>query len=158
MANCKRNGSLPRISDRLGELVRTNSEAVLSVLLPEDRGTWQDVTVSSAVVVDGDTQIEFLTNGRRADMTSVFFTVLTGDGTRLGRLRAWLATVLRNPRQWLRTLNPVGWSRRSRVRCSDIRCGCSLSGRAAYCLASRSTGSGSSRHIVAMSWPSPRPW
>jgi cholesterol oxidase len=113
MANCKRNGSLPRISDRLGELVRTNSEAVLSVLLPEDRGTWQDVTVSSAVVVDGDTQIEFLTNGRRADMTSVFFTVLTGDGTRLGRLRAWLATVLRHPRQWLRTLNPVGWSRRS---------------------------------------------
>ena len=29
-------GSLPRVSDRLGELVRTNSEAILAVTLPED--------------------------------------------------------------------------------------------------------------------------
>lgn len=113
MANCKRNGSLPRISARLGQLVRTNSEAVLSVLLPEDRGTWQDVTVSSAVIIDGDTQIEFLTNGRRADTMSPFFTLLTGDGTRLGRLRRWLTTVLRHPHQWLQTMWPVGWSRRA---------------------------------------------
>ena len=37
LANCKHGGSLPRVSDRLGELVRTNSESVLTVLLPEDR-------------------------------------------------------------------------------------------------------------------------
>ena len=68
LANCKHGGSLPRISDRLGELVRTNSESVLTVLLPEDRESWRDVTASSSVHVDADTQIELLTYGPHADM------------------------------------------------------------------------------------------
>ena len=37
LARCKLRGSLPRISDRLGELVRTNSEAILAVTLPDGR-------------------------------------------------------------------------------------------------------------------------
>jgi len=39
LANCKHGGSLPAVSDRLGELVRTNSESILTVRLPEDRRT-----------------------------------------------------------------------------------------------------------------------
>ena len=35
LAACKLNGSLPKLSPRLGELVRTNSEAILAVTLPE---------------------------------------------------------------------------------------------------------------------------
>ena len=35
LQRCKRGGSLPRISDRLGELVRTNSEAILAVTAPD---------------------------------------------------------------------------------------------------------------------------
>ena len=38
---CKRNGSL-RVSERLGELVRTNSEAILAVTLPEAIGRGHD--------------------------------------------------------------------------------------------------------------------
>ena len=71
LATCKHSGSLPLISDRLGALVRTNSEAVLAVRFPEDRGTWQDVAASSRVVVDGDTQLEFLTYGPNADLMGV---------------------------------------------------------------------------------------
>ena len=37
LARCKRAGSLPRVSDRLGRCVRTNSEAILAVTLPEGR-------------------------------------------------------------------------------------------------------------------------
>jgi cholesterol oxidase len=113
MANCKHGGSLPRISDRLGELVRTNSEAVLAVRLPEDRKTWEDVAASSRVIVDGDTQLELLTYGRNADFMSLFFTVLVGGGTHPTRLLKWLARVARHPVQWLTTLWPVGWSRRT---------------------------------------------
>ena len=36
LARCKRAGSLPRVSDRLGRCVRTNSEAILAVTLPKD--------------------------------------------------------------------------------------------------------------------------
>jgi cholesterol oxidase len=113
MASCKHGGALPRISDRLGRLVRTNSEAVLALRLPEDRGTWNDVAASSRVIVDGDTQLEFLTYGRHGDLLGLFFTVLVGDGGRLARVRKWLGRIARNPAQWLTTLWPFGWSRRS---------------------------------------------
>ena len=38
LAQCKRDDALPRISDRLGQLVRTNSEAMTAVTTPDDRG------------------------------------------------------------------------------------------------------------------------
>ncbi|HEX7827165.1 MAG TPA: GMC family oxidoreductase [Mycobacterium sp.] len=112
LANCKHGGSLPRISDRLGELVRTNSESVQTVLLPEDRDSWRDVTASSSVHVDADTQIELLTYGPDADMLSLLYTVLVGDGNRVTRPRKWLGAIVRHPARWFKTLWPVGWSRR----------------------------------------------
>ena len=36
LQRCRLGGSLPRISERLGELVRTNSESILTVTVPED--------------------------------------------------------------------------------------------------------------------------
>lgn len=113
LANCKHGGTLPRLSDRLGELVRTNSESVLTVRLPEDRGTWNDVTASSSVHVNQDTHIEFLTYGRNADVLSLLYTVLVGEGNRVTRPLKWLYAIVRHPLQWLRTLWPVGWSRRT---------------------------------------------
>jgi len=112
LANCKHGGSLPRISDRLGELVRTNSESILTVRLPEDRKTWNDVTASISVHIDHDTHIEFLTYGRNADFLSLLYTVLVGKGNRFTRPLKWLGSIVRHPVQWLKTLWPVGWSRR----------------------------------------------
>jgi cholesterol oxidase len=112
LANCKHGGSLPRVSDRLGELVRTNSESVLTVLLPEDRDSWRDVTASSSVHVYADTHVELLTYGTDADMLSLLYTVLVGDGNRVTRPLKWLGAIARHPGQWLKTLWPVGWSRR----------------------------------------------
>lgn len=111
LTNCKQGGSLPRVSDRLGELVRTNSESVLNVRLPEDLKTWNDVTASSCVHVDQNTQIEFLTYGRHADLLGLMYTVLVGKGNRLTRPLKWLANIALHPLQWLKTLWPVGWSR-----------------------------------------------
>ncbi len=113
LANCKHGGSLPYLSDRLGELVRTNSESVLTVLLPDDQGSWRDVTASSSVHVDADTHVELLTYGPNADMLSLLYTVLVGDGTRVTRPLKWIAAIVRHPRRWLATLWPRGWSRRT---------------------------------------------
>jgi cholesterol oxidase len=112
LANCKHGGSLPRISDRLGELVRTNSESILTVRLPEDRKTWEDVAISCSIHVDHDTHIEFVNYGRNGDFLSLFYTVLVGNGNRLTRPLLWLRAVLRHPLRWLKTLWPFGWSRR----------------------------------------------
>ncbi len=113
LANCKHGGSLPRISDRLGELVRTNSETVLTVRMAEDRKTWNDVAASSRVLLDQDTQVEYLSYGRHGDLMSLFFTLLVGKRIGLPRLLQWLAVVLTHPLDWLKTMWPVGWSRRT---------------------------------------------
>jgi cholesterol oxidase len=112
LANCKHGGSLPRISDRLGQLVRTNSESILTVRLPEDRKTWQDVAISCSIHVDHDTHIEFVNYGRDGDFMSLLYTVLVGKGSRLTRPLLWLGTVVRHPLRWLKTLWPFGSSRR----------------------------------------------
>jgi cholesterol oxidase len=111
LVNCKMSGSLPHLSDRLGELVRTNSESVLNVRLPTDMETWRDVTASSCVRLDDQTQIEFLTYGRRADLMGMMYTLLVGKGNGLTRPLKWLGAIARHPLQWLKTLWPFGWSR-----------------------------------------------
>lgn len=114
MAKCKLNGSLPRISDRLGDLVRTNSESILAVTLPKGtENIWNDVMISSSVHPKPDTHIEFNTFGRNADSMSLLYTPMTGDGTRLTRPLKWLGTIIRHPVKFLKTLWPVGWSERT---------------------------------------------
>ena len=114
LAGCKLGGSLPRISDRLGQLVRTNSESILAVTLPEGMARpWNDVAISSSIHPRPDTHIEFVTYGKHGDAMALLFTLLTGDGTRLTRPLLWLGNVLRHPVTFLRTLWPAGWSERT---------------------------------------------
>ena len=44
---------------------------------------------------------------------ALLYTLLTGDGNRVTRPLLWLGNVLRHPVTFLRTLWPVGWSRRT---------------------------------------------
>lgn len=87
LANCKHRGSLPKISERLGQLVRTNSESVLAVTLPDDSiESWRSVAISSSIHTDKNTHIEVVTYGEKGDEMSFLFTLITGDGTRWTRL------------------------------------------------------------------------
>jgi cholesterol oxidase len=114
LAKCKLAGSLPRISDRLGQLVRTNSESILAVTLPEGMARpWNDVAISASIYPRPDTHIEFVTYGRYGDFMALLYTMLTGDGSRLTRPLLWLGNVLRHPATFLKALWPVGWSRRT---------------------------------------------
>ncbi len=116
LANCKARGSLARVSERLGDLVRTNSESIVAVTLPDDTiDLWNSVAISSSIHVDQDTHIEVVTYGRHADAMSSIVTLLTGDGSRWSRVFAWLRAILRHPLRFARTLWPFGWSRRTLV-------------------------------------------
>jgi cholesterol oxidase len=114
LARCKLTGALPRISDRLGQLVRTNSESILAVTLPEGMARpWNDVAISASIFPQPDTHIEFVTYGRHGDFMSLLYTLLTAKGSRVTRPLLWLGQVLRHPITFLKTLWPVGWSRRT---------------------------------------------
>lgn len=114
LADCKARGSLPRISDRLGHQVRTNSESIVAVTAPnDDRDLGASVAISSSVYPDPETHIELVTYGAGGDAMSSLYTTLVGDGTRITRPMRWLAAVLRRPGRFARTLWPVAWSRRT---------------------------------------------
>ncbi|TCM50781.1 cholesterol oxidase [Rhizobium sp. PP-F2F-G48] len=113
LAQCKHGGLLPRISDRLGDLVRTNSEVIYSVQFPEDIGSWRDVTASSRVLLDGDTQIELLTLGPKAGAQRPIWTFMPGGAPSGRRVVKWLGQVLRHPRAWVHSLRKEGWGART---------------------------------------------
>jgi cholesterol oxidase len=114
LADCRHCDSLPRLSSRLGELVRTNSESVNAVTASSDeRDFAKSVAISSSIFPDPDTHIEVVTYGRRADSMSYLFTLLTGQGTKVTRPLLWLGQILRHPLRFLRLLWPFRWSRRT---------------------------------------------
>jgi len=114
LANCKHSGALPRLSDRLGDLVRTNSESIQAVTAPDDeRDFSRSVAITSSIYPDPDTHIEVVTYGEGGDAMSGAFTAMTGPGTKLTRPLKWAAAMLRHPLRTARMLIPYRWSRRT---------------------------------------------
>ncbi|MEK6613166.1 MAG: GMC family oxidoreductase, partial [Gemmatimonadota bacterium] len=116
LATLKHGGSLPNISDRLGELVRTNSESILAVTLPDDRlKPWADVAISASIHPDPDTHIEFCTYGKGGDFMTFLLAPLTGNGTRLTRPLMLLREIARHPLRFVKGRWPFGWSKRTLI-------------------------------------------
>ncbi|MCW3039614.1 MAG: glucose-methanol-choline oxidoreductase, partial [Solirubrobacterales bacterium] len=112
LARCKDEGTL-RVSDRLGHLVRTNSESLTAVTVPDDRGWADSLSITSSIFPDADSHVEFVTYGRGGDLMGAMFTLLTPDGTRLTRPLKLVGQILRHPVRFARSNNLRGWSRRS---------------------------------------------
>lgn len=112
--SCKLRGSLPRVSDRLGHLVRTNSESILTVTAPDDaRDFTRAVAITSSVYPDPDTHIETVTYGRGADSQSLLFSLMTEAGTRRTQPLHLVLNMLRHPRLALGAMRVRAWSRRT---------------------------------------------
>lgn len=116
LMQCKERGSLPRLSERLGDFVRTNSEAILGVnSLDKSANVGRGIAISAGVHPDEDTHIEMVRYGMGADSMSWLMTLLTGGGDTLPRWMRLMGNIMSHPLQFLHTLNPIGWSRRTIV-------------------------------------------
>jgi hypothetical protein len=114
LADFKHARALPRLSPRLGEVVRTNTESIQAVTAPDDsRDFSRSVAITSSIYPDLDTHIEVVTYGREADLMSTLFTALTGGGTGVTRPLKWIAAMLKHPLRTMRLLWPFKWSRRT---------------------------------------------
>lgn len=115
LMNSRHKGLLPRVSHRLGHLVRTNSEAVLAVTVPEDRaeGLSKRVAITSSIYPDPRTHIETVTYGPSGSALRVLFTVLTGNGTKVTRPLRWAGQMLRHPKWVNELLFKKNWDRRT---------------------------------------------
>src|SRR5450631_2444793 len=115
LQRCRLGGSLPRISNRLGELVRTNSESILTVTVPENYhdNLIKRVAITSSIYPDPNTHIETVTYGDGGDSMRLLYTLLTGDGTRVTRPLKLMGQILRHPGRLAKVLFAKQWSRRT---------------------------------------------
>ncbi|MBO9533896.1 MAG: GMC family oxidoreductase [Solirubrobacteraceae bacterium] len=115
LARCRFQGDLPDVSERLGKLIRTNSEAVLAVSVPNGRaeGFSKRIAITSSIYPDPHTHVETVTYGPGGGAIRNLFTVLTGGGTRVTRPIKWLAQAVRHPGWLLEMLVKPRWGERT---------------------------------------------
>ena len=107
-------GSLPGISDRLGTLARTNSEAVLGVKTrTDDVDHSVGIAITSSMHPDPNTHVETVRYGRGSNLMGMLMTVLVDPETGRRRWALGLREMVRRRRDLRRLLLPRRWSERS---------------------------------------------
>lgn len=109
LSRARATGDLPRLSERVGQLVRTNSEAITAVTAHDrSRDLTTDLTITMSVHPDEHTHITNNTYATVGDAMGLTFGPFTGGR---GRILQFLLAVLRRPGRWLNPLRVRGWSR-----------------------------------------------
>lgn len=96
-------GALPRISDHLGVLTRTNSEALCGAVVKMRHRKKYDFTrgvaITSSIHPDGETHVEPCRYGKGSNAMGLLSTVMTDGGGHVPRWLKWLGQVARHPGQ-----------------------------------------------------------
>ena len=110
---CKQKGLLPNLSERLGDYVRTNSEAILGVDSKDTTRDWNDhIAITSGIYPDENTHIELVRYNKGSDVLYALATVLTNGGGNIPRQLRFLGNILRHPLQFLRSIWVFGKAKR----------------------------------------------
>ncbi len=110
--------SLPKLSPRLGDGVRTNNEALLGASSGDRNADFsQGVAITSIIQADPVTQVEPVRypNGSSLTMRLLASPLIDGAGGFGGRLAHTLASILRHPWVFLETKLAAGWGRRTTI-------------------------------------------
>ena len=111
---CKVNGFLPRISDQLGNFVRTNSEAIQGVIAKgKDVDYSKGIAISSGIYPDKNTHIEACRYGKGQGAMALLATILVDKHDFIPRPLLWLWNIILHPIIFLRSLNPFGVAEKS---------------------------------------------
>ncbi|GAA1797755.1 GMC family oxidoreductase [Agromyces neolithicus] len=113
----KDSGALPGVSDALGRLTRTNSEALdgaVAVSIPERLELARGVAITTSFHVDETTHVENVRYGPGSNLMGMLATGLVpGDRGLGGRLAALAAGIIAAPLTALRLAVPRRWSERT---------------------------------------------
>jgi len=119
----KAGGQLPYISGRLGELTRTNSEALVGAQTDSRRykkqhGTpkvdfTQGVAITSSIHPDANTHIEPVRYGKGSNSMGGLSILQVPYAEGSSRVLGWLANAAKHPLLVLRSVSNRGWSERT---------------------------------------------
>lgn len=112
----KASGALPRISDAVGRLTRTNSEALdgsVATRVPDASEYAHGVAITTSFHVDDRTHVENVRYGPGSNLMGALATVMVpGDRPLLRRLGALAGRVLRHPIREFKLADLHRWSER----------------------------------------------
>ena len=112
----KASGALPRVSDAVGRLTRTNSEALdgaVATTVPESLQLARGIAITTSFHIDENTHVENVRYGPGSNLMGALATVLVPGDRRVGaRARSLLAQVLRSPVRQFRLATLRRWSER----------------------------------------------
>ena len=116
LLKAKTHGDLPRLSSKLGDLIRTNSEALLAVKTNrKDVNYSKEIAITSGIYPDKDTHIEVVRYPKGSDAMAMLTTLLVGGGGSMPRPLRFLFTAIRHPLKALESLNPFNWAHRTAI-------------------------------------------
>ena len=120
----KAQGHLPKLSDRLGYLSRTNSESILGAIAPDTSIDYsQGIAITSSFHPDEHTHVEPVRYGKGSNAMALMQTVLTdGDGP-VPRWRTWLEELWLQRGSVLDLYDVKHWSERDGHRPGDADAG-----------------------------------
>ena len=111
----KDDGVLPELSPMLGELSRTNSEALVGAVFP--KGVDSDYTLGTAITssfhVNDRTHIQPCRYGHGSNAMAMLQTFLTNGKTPKESRKQWLRKAISQPRVFLQLLDIRKWSQRT---------------------------------------------
>ena len=106
--------SLPRISDILGNLSRTNSEALTGAIMPTTEIDFsRGAAITSSFFPSDDTHVEAVRYGKGSNSMGLLQTLLTDGWTPKERRRHWAQQFLVRPSLFTKILNVRKWSERT---------------------------------------------
>jgi cholesterol oxidase len=108
--------TLPRLSPRLGELTRTNSESIVGAArssVDPEHDYSRGVAITSSIHPDESTHIEAVRYGKGSNAMSLLQTIATDGDSPVPRWRQALRFVLRHPIRTAKLLNSYRWSERT---------------------------------------------
>jgi cholesterol oxidase len=107
-------GRLPNLSSRVGDVVRTNSEALLgATALSAEIDYSAGVAITSSFNPEPHTHIEPVRYSKGSNLMGLLGTVLTDGGGRIPRQLRFVGNVIRHPLVFLRSLSVRRWAERS---------------------------------------------
>lgn len=110
----KETGELPELSDQLGSVVRTNSEAVLAATARDREVDYtQGIAITSSFHPDDHTHIEPVRYGKGSNAIGLLQTVLSDGGGPVPRVFKTIGVALRHPAAFFRSLSVRHWSEKT---------------------------------------------
>ena len=112
---CKKNGSLKNISSKLGDFIRTNSEAIIGIKLKKtpSEDFSKGVAISAGFHPDKNTHIETVRYGKGQTIMALLTTFLPDRKIPLPGFIRWGISVIRSPIQFVVNLFPVDWAKKT---------------------------------------------